>query len=77
MTEVQKYEVVKSYKEFEVRAYAPFITVSTHESGNMLSAGNQAFRKLANFIFGFIGSQKIVFVCMSELKSSFRNEIGL
>ncbi len=33
MTEVQKYEVVKSYKEFEVRAYAPFITVSTHESG--------------------------------------------
>ena len=52
MTEVQKYEVVKSYKDFEVRAYAPFITVSTLESGNMLSAGNQAFRKLANFIFG-------------------------
>jgi len=52
MTEVQKYEVVKSYKDFEVRDYAPFITVSTHESGSMLSAGNQAFRKLAGFIFG-------------------------
>jgi hypothetical protein len=52
MTEVQKYEVVKSYKGFEVRDYAPFITVSTHESGNMLSAGNHAFRKLAGFIFG-------------------------
>ena len=52
MTKVQKYEVVKSYKDFEVRNYAPFITVSTHESGNILSAGNQGFRKLANFIFG-------------------------
>jgi effector-binding domain-containing protein len=52
MTEVQKYEVVKSYKDFEVRDYAPFITVSTLEAGNMLSAGNQAFRTLASFIFG-------------------------
>ena len=56
MTEVQKYEVVKSYKDFEVRAYSPFITVSTHESGNMLSAGNQAFRKLE---FHFWGQSRV------------------
>lgn len=52
MTEIQKYEVAKSYKGFEIRDYAPFITVSTLESGNMSSAGNQAFRKLAGYIFG-------------------------
>ena len=52
MTEIQKYKVAKTYKGFELRDYAPFITVSTLEPGNMSSAGNQAFRKLVGYIFG-------------------------
>lgn len=52
MTEVQKYEVVEVGHGFEIRDYAPFITVSTFESGGVVSAGYSAFGKLAGFIFG-------------------------
>lgn len=52
MTEVQKYEVVEASHGFEIRDYAPFITVSTFESGGIVSSGYSAFGKLAGFIFG-------------------------
>lgn len=52
MTEIQKYEVVEASHGFEIRDYAPFITVSTFESGGLVSTGYSAFGKLAGFIFG-------------------------
>ncbi len=52
MTEIQKYEVVEASHGFEIRDYSPFITVSTFESGGVVSTGYSAFGKLAGFIFG-------------------------
>jgi hypothetical protein len=52
LTEIQKYEVVEASHGFEIRDYAPFITVSTFESGGLVSTGYSAFGKLAGFIFG-------------------------
>ena len=52
MTEIQRYEVLSNQDGFETRRYEPFVTISKIENGSMAAAGNQAFRPLANFIFG-------------------------
>lgn len=52
MTEKLGYQVIENLGDFEVRLYPPHILVSTNESGSMSAAGNQAFRRLANYIFG-------------------------
>jgi hypothetical protein len=52
LTEIQKYEVVEASHGFEIRDYAAFITLSTIESGGVISSGYSAFGKLAGFIFG-------------------------
>ena len=52
MTEVQKYSVLEVKNGFEIRDYEPHILLTTIEPGNMNSAGNRAFSKLAGFIFG-------------------------
>lgn len=52
MTEIQRYQKISSHDGFEIRRYEPFITVSTQEPGSLSSAGNRAFRQLANYIFG-------------------------
>ena len=51
-TEEPKYEVVKQYEAFELRRYAPQLLAETEVTGEFKEVGNQAFRILADFIFG-------------------------
>jgi len=55
--EEPKYEVVKSYPEFELRRYEPFLVAETDVDGDFDEVGNQAFRILAAYIFGENKSQ--------------------
>jgi len=50
--EEPKYEVVKTYPEFELRRYEPFLVAETEVTGDFDEVGNQAFRILAAYIFG-------------------------
>jgi len=50
--EQPKYEIVKIYKSFELRRYAPYIVAETVVSGNFDDAGNKAFRILFKYISG-------------------------
>lgn len=52
MSEKLAYQVIEELGDFEVRLYPPHILVSTNEPGSMATAGNQAFRRLASYIFG-------------------------
>lgn len=46
------YEVVRTYPDFELRRYAPYLVAETEVSGGFDEAGGQAFRILADYIFG-------------------------
>jgi hypothetical protein len=50
--EEPNYEVVETYKEFELRRYEPYLLAEVDVSGGINSAGNRAFRILAGYIFG-------------------------
>jgi effector-binding domain-containing protein len=52
MTEKLGYQVIENLGDIEIRQYPPHILVSTNEPGSMSTAGNQSFRRLANYIFG-------------------------
>ncbi len=52
MTEKLGYQLIEDLGGFEIRHYPPHILVSTSEAGSMATSGNQAFRRLANYIFG-------------------------
>lgn len=46
------YEVVRTFPEFELRRYPPYLVAETEVSGDFDGAGSQAFRILADYIFG-------------------------
>jgi hypothetical protein len=50
--EEPKYEVVKTYPDFELRRYAPYLVAETEVTGDFDEVGNSAFRILAAYIFG-------------------------
>ncbi len=50
--EEPNYEVVHTTDEYEVRRYEPFVVAEVDVEGSRRSAGNQAFRILAGYIFG-------------------------
>ncbi|MEY2987018.1 MAG: hypothetical protein RJB13_539, partial [Pseudomonadota bacterium] len=50
--EEPKYTEKVSYKDFEVRSYAPMLVAQTDVNEEFEDAGNKAFRVLADFIFG-------------------------
>ena len=50
--EEPKYEVVKTYPDFELRRYAPYLVAETEVNGDFDEVGNKAFRILAAYIFG-------------------------
>ncbi len=51
-TEEPSYDVLKESREFELRRYAPQLLAETEVSGAFDTVGNQAFRILADYIFG-------------------------
>ena len=51
------YEAVKTYPQFELRRYQPFLVAETEVDGEFDAVGNQAFRILAAYIFGENQSQ--------------------
>jgi hypothetical protein len=50
--ETPKHEVVKAYADFEVRRYAPYVVAETRVEGSRSDVGNEAFGRLAGYIFG-------------------------
>lgn len=46
------YRLVATYPEFELRRYAPYLVAETEVTGEFDEVGNQAFRILADYIFG-------------------------
>jgi hypothetical protein len=52
MTEKQAYDVVRSYGEFELRRYAPYVVAEVTVQAPFEDAGNIAFRTLLRYISG-------------------------
>lgn len=50
--EEPKFEVIERHDDYEIRRYAPYIVAEVTVDGPMKDAGNQAFRILADYIFG-------------------------
>ncbi len=50
--EQPSYEVVDQVGEVEIRRYEPYLVARTKISGDFSRAGNQAFSRLAGYIFG-------------------------
>lgn len=50
--EEPKFEVIRSTGKYEIRRYEPFIVAEVDVTGDTGDAGNQAFRILADYIFG-------------------------
>lgn len=46
------YELISSNESFEIRRYAPFLVAEVTVEGGFSDSGNEAFRILANYIFG-------------------------
>jgi hypothetical protein len=52
VTEVQRYQVLKQYRGFEVRTYPAHSLVTMDMTGDLARAGNSAFGYLASYIGG-------------------------
>ncbi len=52
MTEQQAYDVVRTYDDFELRRYAPYVVAEVVIRGAFEEAGNTAFRTLLGYISG-------------------------
>ena len=50
--ETPKHDVVKRYPDFEIRQYASYVVAETVVEGDQGSVGNEAFSRLAGYIFG-------------------------
>lgn len=50
--EEPKFDVLESHDDYEIRRYAPYIVAEVTVDGPMRDAGNEAFRILADYIFG-------------------------
>lgn len=50
--EEPKFDVLERQDDYEIRRYAPYIVAEVTVDGPMKDAGNEAFRILADYIFG-------------------------
>ncbi|NND32507.1 MAG: heme-binding protein [Saprospiraceae bacterium] len=50
--ETHKYRVIKDIGDVQIREYEPALFAQVTVAGNMFESQNQAFRKLAGYIFG-------------------------
>ena len=74
MTEQLSYQVVAKLSHAELRKYPPHLLVTTFETGRMPESGNQAFRRLANYIFG--GNQESQSIAMTAPVLQKPTELG-
>jgi hypothetical protein len=73
--EEPNYEVIETYKEFEVRRYEPYLLAEVDVNGGINSAGNRAFRILAGYIFGDnAAATKMAMTAPVESSSTSRGE---
>lgn len=56
--EKPEYEILASEGDRELRRYQPYIVAETYVDSDFESAGNQGFRRLADYIFGNNRSRK-------------------
>ena len=71
--ETADYDVIETDDDFELRRYAPQILAETTVNANFDNAGNQAFRRLFNYISGANRSQsKIAMTAPVSQESSSR-----
>ena len=47
-----KYEVKETYGDIEIREYGPLVLSETDVEGDFSQAGNEGFRRIADYIFG-------------------------
>ncbi len=52
MTEHQRYDVLQTYPDFEVRRYPAHVVAETRVSGSFEGVGNTSFRRLVGYIGG-------------------------
>jgi hypothetical protein len=52
MTEQQKYDLLATHGDLEIRRYLPYVAADVLVAGDYESAANKGFRPLANYIFG-------------------------
>lgn len=71
-TETPKHEVLKRYADFELRAYASYVVAETEVEGDQGEVGDQAFSRLAGYIFG--GNQGAKKIAMTAPVSQVRQE---
>jgi hypothetical protein len=50
--ETPEYQVVETYPNFELRRYEPYLVAETRVTGGFDEVGGEAFRVLADYIFG-------------------------
>lgn len=50
--EEPKFKVVRTYADFEVREYAPYVVAETAVEGSFADAGDEGFRRLFDYISG-------------------------
>lgn len=62
-TEIQRYEVKKTFGEFEIRYYPSAILATVDMGGTYDSSGNSSFGTLARYIFG--GNEKKMQISMT------------
>uniref|UniRef100_UPI003F6BE5F1 SOUL family heme-binding protein n=1 Tax=Congregibacter sp. TaxID=2744308 RepID=UPI003F6BE5F1 len=51
-TEEPEYTLIEQSGDYELRAYDPMIVAETRIAGDMGSASNKGFRRIAGYIFG-------------------------
>lgn len=66
------YEVVRSTEDYEIRRYEPFIVAETRVSGDFGTAGSEAFRILAGYIFGKNKARNIALAAPEDEGESIR-----
>lgn len=77
-TETPKYQVVEQHPGFEIRQYPDLVVAETEVEGSLESVGNEAFSRLAGYIFGKNrGSRKIAMTAPVTQTSSEGEKIPM
>jgi len=77
-TEEPAYQVLKAEGEYELRSYEAYTIAEVSVEGEFETAGSQAFRSLANYIFGGNeGQKKIAMTAPVSMQKKGRDQFGV